>query len=35
MTWVVMPNLVPLFARWLYPALAETAAPTQPPSEDS
>ena len=35
MTWVVMPSLVPLFARWLYPALAETAAPTQPPSEDS
>ena len=35
MTWVVMPNLVPLFASWLYPALAETAAPTQPPSEDS
>ena len=35
MTWVVMPNLVPLFASWLYPALAETAAPTQPLSEDS
>ena len=35
MTWVVMPNLVPLFASWLYPALAETAAPTQPPWEDS
>ena len=35
MTWVVMPNLVPLFARWLYPALAENAAPTPPPSEDS
>jgi len=33
MTWVVMPNLVPLLARWLYPALAETA-PTQPPEED-
>ena len=34
MTWLVMPNLVPLFASWLYPALAETAAPPQPPSED-
>jgi uncharacterized protein len=35
MTWVVMPALVPLFGNWLYPASAETAAPTQPPSEDS
>jgi antibiotic biosynthesis monooxygenase (ABM) superfamily enzyme len=35
MTWVVMPALVPLFANWLYPAAAETAAPAQPPSEDS
>jgi uncharacterized protein len=35
MTWVVMPALVPLFANWLYPASAETVAPTQPPSEDS
>ena len=35
MTWVVMPNLVPLFASWLYPALAETTAPTQPRLEDS
>ncbi len=35
MTWVVMPALVPLFGNWLYPASAETAAPTQPPSENS
>jgi uncharacterized protein len=35
MTWVVMPALVPFFAAWLYPASAETAAPAQPPSEDS
>jgi antibiotic biosynthesis monooxygenase (ABM) superfamily enzyme len=35
MTWVVMPTLVPFFAGWLYPASAETAAPAQPPSEDS
>jgi antibiotic biosynthesis monooxygenase (ABM) superfamily enzyme len=33
--WMVMPNLVPLFASWLYPELADTAAPTKPPSEDS
>jgi antibiotic biosynthesis monooxygenase (ABM) superfamily enzyme len=35
MTWVVMPALVPLFGNWLYPASAETVAPTQPPSEHS
>lgn len=35
MTWAVMPALVPLFGNWLYPASAETAAPAQPPSEDS